>query len=146
MKEMDVKVGSHWYRNSNGIIEIEGLPQIELMFKKTGGTPVRLNFAIFDHVGKLHAKIEGSSLVINEQAAYKLDRSDTGLTLTQNANGKKILELRVTGENTVEIPEGEFYTLMGHTLKITPREWTVEKTTIGDGETDMKGKAVALST
>jgi hypothetical protein len=142
---MDVKVGPHWYRNSNGIIEIEGLPQIEVMFRPTGGTPIRVNFAIFDQVGKLHAKIEGNSMVINEQAAYRLERSDRGLKLTQNANGKKVIELNVTGENTVEIPEGEFYTLMGHTLKITPREWTVEKTTVGDGETDMKGKAVALT-
>ena len=145
MNEMDVKVGPHWYRNSNGIIEIEGLPQIEVMFRPTGGTPIRVNFAIFDHVGKLHAKIEGNSMVINEQAAYKLERSDRGLRLTQNANGKKVIELNVTGENTVEIPEGEFYTLMGHTLKITPREWTVEKTTVGEGETDMKGKPVALT-
>jgi len=145
VKEMDVKVGAHWYRNSNGIIEIEGLPQIELMLRKTGGTPIRVNFAIFDQVGKLHAKVEGNSLVINEQGAYKLERLDSGLTLKKSANGKKVLELNVTGEDKVEIPEGEFYTLQGHTLKITPREWTVENTTIGDGETDMKGKAVALA-
>jgi len=145
VKDMDVKVGGHWYRNSNGIIEIEGLPQIEVMFRKTGGTPIRVNFAIFDHIGKLHAKVESNSLVINEQGAYKLNLSDRGLTLTQHQNGKKILQLNVTGEGKVEIPEGEFFTLQGHTLKITPREWTVEKTTIGEGETDMKGKAVALA-
>lgn len=145
MKDMDVKVGPHWYRNSSGIIEIEGLPQIEIQFQKTGGTPIRVKFAVFDKVGKLHAKIESNSLVINEQRAYKLERSPSGLTLTQSADGKKILQLKVTDEEKVEIPEGEFYTLMGHTLKITPKEWTMEKTIIREGETDMQGKPVALA-
>jgi hypothetical protein len=44
----------------------------------------------------------------------------------------------------VEIPEGEFYTLKGHILKITPQQWSVEKTTGVSGETDMKGEAVAV--
>ncbi len=145
MNAMDVKVGSHWYRNSNGIIEIEGLPQIEILFRKTGVTPIRVTFAVFDKVGKLHAKIEGNSLVINEQGAYKLDRSSSGLTLSQSADGKKVLQLKVTDDEKVEIPEAEFYTLMGHTLKVTPKEWSMEKTIIREGETDMQGKAVALA-
>lgn len=142
---MDVKVGPHWYRNSNGIVEIEGLPQIEMEFRQTGGAPIRINFAIFDKVGKLHAKIEANSLVINEQGAYQLVRSSNGLALSQKSDGKKILALKVTDSNTVEIPEGEFYTLKGHILRITPLEWTVEKTTERAGESDMKGNAVALA-
>lgn len=141
---MDVKVGPHWYRNSNGIVEIEGLPQIELQLRKTGGTPVRVNFAIFDKIGKLHAKIEANSLVINEQGAYHLERSESGLVLTNKGDRKRVLAVNVTGTDQVEIPEGEFYTLKGHLLKITPKEWSVEKTTAQSGETDMKGQAVAV--
>lgn len=141
---MDVKVGPHWYRNSNGIVEIEGLPQIELQLRKTGGTPVRVNFAIFDKIGKLHAKIEANSLVINQQGAYQLERSESGLVLTNKEDRKRVLAVNVTGTNQVEIPEGEFYTLKGHLLKITPKEWSVEKTTAQSGETDMKGQAVAV--
>jgi hypothetical protein len=141
---MDVKVGPHWYRNSNGIVEIEGLPQIELQLRKTGGSPVRVNFAIFDHIGKLHAKIEANSLVINQQGAYQLDRVENGLVLTNRGDRKRVLAINVTGTDQVEIPEGEFYTLKGHLLKITPNEWSVEKTTEKSGETDVKGKAVAV--
>lgn len=141
---MDVKVGPHWYRNSNGIVEIEGLPQLDLEFRKTGGVPIRVNFAIFDSVGKLHAKIEANSLVINEQGAYHLERSEKGLILTTNANKKRVLTINVGENNQVEIPEGEFYTLKGHILKITPQEWSVEKTKGASGETDMKGEAVAV--
>ncbi len=142
---MDVKVGPHLYRNSNGVLEIEGLPQIELEFRKTGGLPFRVNFAIFDNVGKMHAKIEANSLVINEQGAYKLERHDKGLLLT-NTDRKKVLSVRIGENDQVEIPEGEFYTLKGHLLKITPKEWSVEKTTEGSGETDAKGNAVAVGT
>lgn len=141
---MDVKVGPHWYRNSNGMVEIEGLPQIELQLRKTGGSPVRVNFAIFDHIGKLHAKIEANSLVINQQGAYQLDRVENGLVLTNRGDKKRVLSINVTGTDQVEIPEGEFYTIKGHLLKITPNEWSVEKTTEKSGETDVKGKAVAV--
>lgn len=141
---MDVKVGPHWYRNSNGTVEIEGLPQIELQLRKTGGTPVRVNFAIFDKIGKLHAKIEANSLVINEQGAYHLERLENGLVLTNKGDKKRVLTINVTGGDQVEIPEGEFYTLKGHLLKITPNEWSVEKITEKSGETDMKGQAVAV--
>ncbi len=140
---MDVKVGPHWYRNSNGTVEIEGLPQMELELRKTGGVPIRVNFAIFDSGGKLHAKIEANSLVINEQGAYQLERSDKGITLT-STNNKRVLTVRVEENNQVEIPEGEFYTLKGHILKITPQEWSVEKAKGKAGETDMQGKPVAV--
>jgi len=141
---MDVKVGPHWYRNSNGIVEIDGLPQIEMQLRKTGGTPVRMNFAIFDKLGRLHAKIEANSLVINEQGAYHLERLENGLVLTNAGDKKRVLAIQVTGADQIEIPEGEFYTLKGHLLKITPKEWSVEKTTEQSGETDMKGQPVSV--
>ena len=142
---MDVKVGPHWYRNSNGIIEIEGLPQIELELRKTGGAPIRVNFVIFDKYGKLHAKIEGNSLTINEQAAYHLERLETGVLLTTTKDQKRVLAINVSEANQVEIPEGEFYTLKGHLLTITPQQWSIEKTVGNSGETDMEGKAVAVA-
>ena len=106
MGSMDVKVGPHWYRNSNGTVEIEGLPQIELELRKTGGVPVRMNFAIFDKWGKLHAKIEANSLVINEQGAYHLERLEKGLVLTTTSNRKRVLTINVGENDQVEIPEG----------------------------------------
>ena len=141
---MDVKIGPHWYRNSNGTVEIEGLPQIELELRKTGETPIRINFALFDSGGKLHAKIEANSLVINEQGAYHLARSDKGLRLTSVGNKSPVITINVLENEQVEIPEGEFYTLKGHILKISPQEWSVEKSTGKEGETDMKGQPVAV--
>ena len=141
---MDVKVGPHWYRNSNGTIEIEGLPQIEIALRKPGG-PLRVNFAIFDEVGKMHAKLESSSLVINERGAYELIKNENSLLLSQTEAGKPVLNIKLSEGDKVEISQGEFYTLKGHLMKITPKEWSVEQTKEGEGETDMKGKAVSLA-
>ena len=141
---MDVKIGPHWYRNSNGTIEIEGLPQIELSFRKVGGN-LRLNFAIFDNVGRMHAKVEASSMIINEQGAYELVKKEDGLLIQQTDSKKPVLDLKVNESNSVVIPQGEFYTLRGHLLTITPLEWSVEKTKEREGETDVKGKAVCLA-
>ena len=140
---MDVKIGPHWYRNSNGTIEIEGLPQIEIGLRSQSG-PMRVNFAIFDEVGKLHAKLESSSLVINERRAYELIKNENSLLLTQTEAGKPVLNLKLSDGGNVEIPQGEFYTLKGHLMKITPIEWSVEKIKEKEGETDMKGNAVTL--
>ena len=141
---MDVKIGPHWYRNSNGTIEIEGLPQIELSFRKVGGN-LRLNFAIFDNVGRMHAKVEASSMIINEQGAYELVKKEDGLLIQQTDSKKPVLDLKVNESNSVVIPQGEFYTLRGHLLTITPLEWSVEKTKEREGETDVKGQAVCLA-
>jgi hypothetical protein len=69
---------------------------------------------------------------------------ENGLVLTNKGDRKRVLAINVTGTDQVEIPEGEFYTLKGHLLKITPNEWSMEKTTEKSGETDMKGQAVAV--
>jgi len=141
---MDVKVGPHWYRNSNGTIEIEGLPQIELTLQKAGG-PLRLTFPIFDNVGQLRAKVEASSLTINEQGAYELVKKENGLLLQQTETKKPVLDITVSEGGKVEISRGEFYTLKGHLITITPLEWSVETTKEREGETDAHGKAVCLA-
>ena len=141
---MDVKVGPHWYRNSNGTIEIEGLPQIELSFRKGKG-PLHLNFAIFDHVGQIHAKVEASSLIINHQGTYELIKKEDGLLIQQTETKKPVLDMKVLEGDKVEISQGEFYTLKGHLITITPLEWSVEKTKEREGETDSKGHAVCLA-
>ena len=64
--------------------------------------------------------------------------------LTTTNNRKRVLAINVGENNQVEIPEGEFYTLKGHILKITPQEWSVEKTKGKAGETDMQGQPVTV--
>ncbi len=140
---MDIQIGPHLYRNSNGIIEIEGVPQIECEPHPSGGFP-KINFALFDAMGKMPAKLVNSSLSINEGRAYALERHSTSLVMRHHESGKDILHMVIEADGRLVIAKGEFYTLKAHLLTITPSEWTLETTTGQQGETDLKGKAVSL--
>lgn len=139
---MDIQIGPHLYRNSNGTIEVEGVPQIDIEPRAAGGFP-KVNFALFDN-GKMPAKLTNSTLAINEGQAYALERSPTSLVMRHQDSGKEILNMTLAENGRLVISQGEFHTLKGHTLTITPLEWTLEKTTVKEGETDVQGKAVPL--
>ena len=140
---MDIQIGPHLYRNSNGTIEVEGVPQIDIEPRRSGGFP-KVNFALFETGGKMPAKLTDSTLAINEGQAYILERSPTSLVMRHQDSGKEILNMTLEENGRFVISQGEFYTLRGHTLTITPLEWTLEKTTVTKGETDVQGKAVPL--
>ena len=139
---MDIQIGSHLYRNSNGTIEIEGVPQIDIEPRSSGGFP-KVNFALFDN-GKMPAKLTDSTLAINEGQAYSVEKSLTSLVMRHQGSGKEILHMTLEENGRLVISHGEFSTLKGHAFTITPSEWTLERTTVQDGETDLKGKAVSL--
>jgi len=140
---MDIQIGPHLYRNSNGIIEVEGVPQIECEPHPSGGFP-KISFALFDSAGKMPAKLVNGSLSINEGRAYALERHSKGLVMRHHESGKDILHIVLEEDGRLVIARGEFYTLKAHLLTITPSEWTLETTTGQKGETDLKGKAVSL--
>ena len=140
---MDIKIGPHVFRNTDGTIEIEGVPQLELTQKQPGG-PLQLDFAIFDSIGKMPGKVVNSSLAMNEQRAYRLEKEPTSLKVTKTETGEEVLVLDWKENTLVKIPKGQFYTLKGHFLRITPLELSVDKTTVKEGETDMKGKPATI--
>lgn len=141
---MDIQIGPHWYRNTNGTIEIEGLPQIEIEFRDNGRPP-RVNFAIFDGVGKMPGKLANSSLAINEQGAYTLTKEASGLLLKKSDSGKTVIQMQFEEGKRVIISGGEFFTIKGHLLTITPDQWTVEKSTGSKGETNMEGNPATIA-
>ena len=140
---MDIQVGQHLYRNTDGTIEIEGALQMEISLRSGGASP-QLTFAIFDGAGKMPAKLQDNNFSINQGSAYSLTKSQTSLMITHLASGMEVLNLTVESEKKVVISKGSFHTLKGHIINITPEEWTLEKTTVKKGETDMKGKAASL--
>lgn len=140
---MDIQIGQHVYCNTDGTIEIEGALQIEITLRG-GGAPPQLNFAIFDAVGKIPGKLMSSNFTVNEGSAYSLSKSPTSIVITHPESGTEVLNIAVESENKVVISKGKFHSLKGHTVTITPEDWTIEKTTVTKGETDMKGKGVSL--
>src|SRR2546428_13033061 len=92
---MDVEVGSNLYRNTDGMIEIEGVPQIQVALKPTTGA-LLVNFALFDAGGKVTAKLVESTLRINERRAYEGNKTPKSLLPTHPASGTAVLQLDAT--------------------------------------------------
>jgi hypothetical protein len=140
---MDVEVGSNLYRNTDGMIEIEGVPQIELSLKPTTGA-LLVNFALFNVEGKVTAKLHDSTLMVNEQRAYDVTKTPKSLLLTHLASGTVILQMTVKAPDVVALTKGEFHTIKGHVIQISDTEWKIDKLRASGTTQDLKGKSVAI--
>jgi hypothetical protein len=140
---MDVEVGSNVYRNTDGMIEIEGVPQIEVALKPGTGA-LLVNFALFNDEGKVIAKLNESTLMINEKRAYEVTRTSKGLLLTHSASGTVILQIEMTAPGIVALTKGEFHTVKGHVIRISPTEWRIDKLHVSGTTQDLNGKSVVI--
>jgi hypothetical protein len=140
---MDVEVGSNVYRNTDGMIEIEGVPQIEVALKPGTGA-LLVNFALFNEEGKVTAKLNDSILMINEKRAYDVTRTPKGLSLTHSASGTVILQIDMTAPGVVALTKGEFHTVKGHVIRISPTEWRIDKLRASGTTQDLNGKSVVI--
>lgn len=140
---MDLEIGSNLYRNADGMLEIEGVPQIMIALRKPSG-PLLVNFVVFDNVGRVMAKVVDSTMAFNERRAYELTRTPTGLAMKHSESGKVVLQVEVKESGRVVVQNGEFLTVKGHLLEISPVEWRLEKHRMSGGDTDLKGGAVLI--
>lgn len=140
---MDVEIGSNLYRNTNGMITIEGVPQIEVTIKPLNGS-LLVNFALFDGVGKMIAKLTDSTLMFNERRAYEVSKTPKRIALKEVDSGKIILQIELRAPEVVAITKGEFHTVKGHVIEVTPTEWKIDKVRSSGAKRDMQGGEVAL--
>ena len=140
---MDVEVGSNVYRNTDGMIEIEGVPQIQVALKLITGA-LLVNFALFNEDGKVTAKLNDSTLMINEKRAYDVVTTPKSLLLTHSASGTIVLQIEVKATGVVALTKGEFHTIKGHIIRISPTECTIDKLRASGTTQDVKGKSVVI--
>lgn len=140
---MDVEIGSNLYRNTDGTVEIEGVPQIAVTLKSQTG-PLLVNFVQFDQVGRVIVKLTDSTMTFNERRAHELTTSRTSVLLKNMETGKVVLHVEIKEGGRVSFRQGSFLTMKGHPLEISPTEWRVEKHRMSGKESDMQGKAVAI--
>ena len=140
---MDLEVGSNLYRNTDGRIEIEGVPQIEVTLKPMTGA-LLVNFALFDAEGKVTAKLVDSTLMINERRAYEVNKTPKNLLLTHLVSGAVILQMDVKAPDVVAFTKGEFHTIKGHVFQVSSVEWRIDKLRASGTTQDVKGGSVVL--
>jgi hypothetical protein len=140
---MDLEIGSNVYRDTDGTVEVEGVPQLTVTLQKPEGPPL-VNFVTFDETGRLTSKIVDNTMAFNERRAFELHKLPAGLKLTHTESGKVILHVEMKAPNHVVVKQAKFITVKGHTLEVSPTEWKVEKRRMSGGSTDAKGGAVAI--
>ena len=140
---MDLEIGSNVYRNTDGTVEVEGVPQLTVTLKKPDG-PLVVNFVTFDTVGRMTSKMVESTMQFNERRTLDLAKTPTGLKLTQAESGEVVLHIEVKAPSYVVVKQANFITAKGHTMDISMIEWKVDKRRMSGGNTDVKGGAVAI--
>jgi len=140
---MDIEVGSNLYRNSDGTIEIEGVPQIQVARHPSTGA-LLVNFALFDSNGRMLAKVVDSAMMFNERRAYELSKTAKSVTVTETASGKVLLRLDAKAPDLVSFSTGEFHTMKGRLLEVSSNEWKIEQQRKSGLIQDAKGGAVSI--
>lgn len=150
---LELLIGSNIFRNTNGVIKIQGKEQLFLESKPEQG----LLLATLDlyseagvHVGHLRRNV----LVLNrtEQFAVDVHRTDgstpsdlPSVTVTDRLTGRTVLEARAVADKKVQIVTGKFYSHKGMPVDITPHYCRIGSgTTLFGDITENKGSAVVL--
>ncbi|HWF61094.1 MAG TPA: hypothetical protein VN666_12395 [Nitrospira sp.] len=140
---MDIEIGSNLYRNSNGTIEVEGVPQIEVARHPSTGA-LLVNFALFDSNGRLLAKVVDSTMMFNERRAYELTRTNQSVAMKETDSGKTLFHFEVKAAAVVSLSRGEFHTMKGRLLHVSPTEWKIDKQQRSGLTQDAGGGAVSI--
>ena len=140
---MDIEIGSNLYRNTNGTIEVEGVPQIQLARHPATGA-LLVNFALFDSAGRMLAKVVDSTLMFNERRAYEVAKTDTSLAIREVGSGKILLKLDAKAPDVMSFSRGEFHTIKGRLLQVSGTEWKIDKQQKSGVTKDAQGGAASI--
>jgi len=138
---MDLEVGSNLYQNTDGTIEVEGVPQIQVVVKPNA---LLINFAVFDANGKMTAKLVDSTLMFNDRRAYEVTKAPSRVTLTHVESKNVVLQMEIKKPDLVAFTKGEFHSVKGHLLEVSPTEWKVDKQRSSGTTQDVQGGAVKI--
>lgn len=140
---MDIEIGSNVYRNSNGVIEVEGVPLLQFALKPSTGA-LLVNFALFEQAGRMIAKVVDSTLAFNERRAYEVNRSLQNFELKEIESGKLVLRIQQRSPGHVAIDKASFWTIKGHLCEVSATECRIDKHRLSGTDTDAKGGAAAI--
>ncbi|MBH0194223.1 MAG: hypothetical protein HP494_01175 [Nitrospira sp.] len=140
---MDIEVGSNLYRNTDGTIEIEGVPQIQVVRHPSTGA-LLVNFALFDSIGRMLAKMVDSTLMFNDRRAYEVSKTAESVAVKEITSNKVLLKMETKSPGVVSFSQGEFHTMKGHLLEVSAKEWKLDKLVKSGQTIDAKGAAASI--
>ncbi|MFO0773599.1 MAG: hypothetical protein U0172_02905 [Nitrospiraceae bacterium] len=140
---MNIEIGSNVYRNTNGVVEMEGVQQFNVSVKPTTGA-ILLNFVLFDQNGRMTAKVIDSNLAFNERRACEIVKTPTSVELKDVEAGHVVIRVAKPAEDRIVIDQGKFWTIKGHLCTISESACKIDKHTLSKQSTDAKGGNVSI--
>ena len=150
---MELILGSNNFRNTNGVITLQGKEQI-VIEAPAGPRQVFLTMDFYDANGKHVAHLRRNQWGFNEDERFKVSTSPNTLALftgpawvrvTDAASREIVIEIVVVDEGKVSIPQGKVYTHKGQLVEITPHLCRILGiTTLFNDASDVRGRSVVL--
>ena len=124
---MELTLGSNSFRNSNGVVRLQGKEQVVLELRAVDGQ-LLLTMDLYDPAGTHVAHLRRNAWAFNQGDRFALSDSppalplftnSTWLKLTDHETGEIVFEARVVQNDQIQVPSGKFYTHKGQLFEIT---------------------------
>ncbi|HXV68167.1 MAG TPA: hypothetical protein VD738_04510 [Nitrospira sp.] len=121
-------IGSNLFRNTSGVIKIQGKEQIVLESRPEQGL-LLLTMDLYGEGGTHVAHVRRNVLALNQSGQYAVEahhaQSEVSgdfpwVRLVDRRSGESVLEARIAAEHRVQIAAGRFYSHTGMLIEITP--------------------------
>jgi hypothetical protein len=149
----ELLIGSNIFRNTNGVVKIQGKEQLVLEARPAQGL-LLVTVDLYDATGTQIAHVRRNTLVINQSAQFTIDIHQATTNMPSDApwvrlygrqSGEIAFEARVVSDNRIQITSGRFYSHAGALVDITPHYCRIGsgRTLFGD-VVESRGKTVVL--
>lgn len=149
----ELLIGSNIFRNTNGVVTIQGKEQLVLEARPEQGL-LLVTIDLYDATGSQIAHVRRNALVINRAAQFTIDIHQATTDMPSDApwvrvygrqSGEIAFEARIVSDNRIQITSGRFYSHTGALVDITPHYCRIGsgRTLFGD-IVENRGKTVVL--
>jgi hypothetical protein len=149
---MELNIGTNIFRNTNGILKLQGKEQV---FLEVHADPpgLVLTIDLYDEHGGHIAHLRRNKWAFNQKNRFDLQTSTAlslftypaWLRIVDKETHDAVLDINLVKEDTVHILKGKFLTHKGHPFEITPHYWRLAgiPTMFGNVQ-DNRGSAVTI--
>ena len=141
---MDFDIGSNFYRNAHGSIEIDGM--LHFSFENNRRyNEIMLKGMVFDQHGTLAARISENTLSLNIRGEYEVVCEASVVKLLHREKQETILEVKFLDKDRVQIQKARLFTGRGRPFEITPAMWRIADKSHSAESVDCAGDPVKLT-
>lgn len=150
---MDLKLGSNAFRNTSGVLTLQGREQVVLELKPET-SQLLLTMDLYDAEGARIAHLRRNTWVLNKEEAFAFASGPESPTLfsdhawvkiTARPAGETVFEGKVLDKDVVEISSARFFTHSGHLVEISSHYCRIRgNTTLFGDVQDMNGGPVRI--